>query len=400
MRQKILLHLGGAPAQIPAIVYARSAGLRVVTCDYLPDNPGHAYADTSYNVSTTDQAAVLALARRLQIDGIVAYASDPSAPTAAWVSEQLGLPGAPVAAVRTLARKDLFRRFQHENGFFAPDYTVVAAEDDAGAACAAEGLSGRLVVKPVDSSGSKGVSLIDQPEQLGPAVQAARACSRLGSVIVERCVTSPYHQLHGDGFVVQGQLIFAGLCDHYFDHLAPVASVFPSSIDRDLHDLALHEVTRLLSLVGYNTGAVNIELRVLSDGRIFIVEIGPRSGGNYIPQLMMRATGFDEVAAVIDTAMGLPCRARMHHMQPHMMAILGARASGCFDQVALSPDLKGRVTDLYVHRRPGEPLRRYGSSADVVGVAIARYADRSQIDSLLQSFAACVNLQIKAEGHS
>lgn len=117
---KRILFLGAAPTQIPPIRYALSQGHYVITCDYLPDNPGHRFAHEWHDVSTTDKEAVLTLARRLKIDGIVAYASDPAAPTAAYVGNALGLPSNPYEAVLTLARKDLFRAFLKKHGFNVP----------------------------------------------------------------------------------------------------------------------------------------------------------------------------------------------------------------------------------------------------------------------------------------
>src|SRR5690606_12140967 len=105
---------------IPPIRYALQQGHYVITCDYLPQNPGHKLAHEYHNVSTTDKEAVLALAKQLRVDGVVAYASDPSAPTAAYVAEQLGLPGNPYQSVQILARKDLFRAFLAEHGFNVP----------------------------------------------------------------------------------------------------------------------------------------------------------------------------------------------------------------------------------------------------------------------------------------
>ena len=114
---KKILFLGAAPSQIPPIKYAKSQGYYVITCDYLPENPGHELADEYHNVSTTDKDAVLELAKKLEIDGIVAYASDPAAPTAAYVAEKMGLPGNPYDSVLILARKDLFRAFLKDNGY-------------------------------------------------------------------------------------------------------------------------------------------------------------------------------------------------------------------------------------------------------------------------------------------
>lgn len=129
---KRILFLGAAPSQIPPIEYAKSQGYYVITCDYLPENLGHKLADEYHNVSTTDKEAVLALAEKLHIDGIVAYASDPAAPTAAYVAEKMGLAGNPYTAVLTLARKDLFRAFLKEHNFNVPAsqsfYTLSEAE--------------------------------------------------------------------------------------------------------------------------------------------------------------------------------------------------------------------------------------------------------------------------------
>ena len=110
--KKVLL-LGGSHFQVPSVKCAKRLGYYTITCDYLPDNPGHKYADEYYNVSTTDKEAVLKLAKDLQIDGIVCYASDPAAPTAAYVAEQMGLPGQPYKSVEILANKDLFRKRKH-----------------------------------------------------------------------------------------------------------------------------------------------------------------------------------------------------------------------------------------------------------------------------------------------
>ena len=102
MKRKILF-LGGSHFQIPPIKYAKEQGHFVITCDYLPDNPGHKLADEYYNVSTTDMEGVLKLAQKLRIDGIVAYASDPAAPTQAYVGNRLGLPSNPYESVKILS---------------------------------------------------------------------------------------------------------------------------------------------------------------------------------------------------------------------------------------------------------------------------------------------------------
>ena len=86
---KKLLLLGGSAQQVVAIETAKRLGYETVLCDFLPDNPGQYHADKFYMVSTTDKNAVLEVAEKEKINGILAYASDPAAPTAAYVAEKL-----------------------------------------------------------------------------------------------------------------------------------------------------------------------------------------------------------------------------------------------------------------------------------------------------------------------
>ena len=108
---KKLLMLGGSLYQTFAIKEAKRLGYYVITADYLPSNPGHKYSDEYHNISTTDKEAVLKLAKKLEVDGVVAYASDPAAPSAAYVCEKMGLPTSPYKSVEILSNKDLFRQF-------------------------------------------------------------------------------------------------------------------------------------------------------------------------------------------------------------------------------------------------------------------------------------------------
>ena len=86
---KKLLLLGGSAQQIIAIKKAKELGYKTILCDYLKDNPGQYVADVFYQESTTDKQKILEIAKKECIDGIVAYASDPAAPSAAYVAEKL-----------------------------------------------------------------------------------------------------------------------------------------------------------------------------------------------------------------------------------------------------------------------------------------------------------------------
>ena len=160
LMKKILL-LGGSQQQIPAIDYAKKQEYYTILCDFLPDNPGQYHADKFYCISTTDKEAVLEVAEKEKVDGVIAYASDPAAPTAAYVSEKLGLPGNKYSIVKIMSEKDLFRNFLLKNGFNTPKFKIYS--DLNSLLSDFDNFDRPMIIKPVDSSGSKGIARIQNP---------------------------------------------------------------------------------------------------------------------------------------------------------------------------------------------------------------------------------------------
>ena len=115
---KKLLLLGGSRFVIPVIEAAHKLGVYVITCDYLPDNIAHKYSDEYVNVSIINKREVLAVAKSMEVDGIMSFACDPGVATAAYVAEQLGLPSVgSYEAVSILQNKGRFRQFLTEHGY-------------------------------------------------------------------------------------------------------------------------------------------------------------------------------------------------------------------------------------------------------------------------------------------
>jgi phosphoribosylaminoimidazole carboxylase (NCAIR synthetase) len=119
-RQKKIVLLIGAFLRIPDIKAAHELGCYVITVDYLPDNIAHTYSDEYQYASTIDKEAVLEIAKRCEIDGILTF-TDSGVVTAGYVADQLGLPmPGPYESIQILQNKGLFRKFLAEHGFNVP----------------------------------------------------------------------------------------------------------------------------------------------------------------------------------------------------------------------------------------------------------------------------------------
>ena len=384
---KRILFLGGAPTQIPPLKYAREQGHYVITCDYLPNNSGHKYADEYYNVSTTDKEAVLELAVSLKIDGIIAYASDPAAPTAAYVAEILGLPGNPYKSVEILARKDLFRAFLAENGFNVPRSRSFYKLDKAKQWLNEIGIP--AFIKPVDSSGSKGVTNLQDKSQLEEAFNHALQFSREKKVVVEEAIMRKGHQVAGDGFVVDGKLVFRCWADENFDDLCnglvPIGQTFPTSHPEDWLEIAHAESQRLLTLLGIQTGALNFDFLFDTKGKLYFLELGPRNGGCQIPEVIRYSTGIDLIKYTVDAAIGLDCRdLTMKRTRGYWSSyILHALEDGFFKEIYLSERIKKYIVEQNVYIKPSDEVFKFSGSHHTLGSMILQH---SSLEEMMEMF--------------
>lgn len=375
--KKILL-LGGANTQIPSILTAKKMGYYTITCDYLPDNPGHKFADEYHNVSTTDKEAVLALAKELQIDGILAYATDVAAATAAYVSEAMGFPTSPYKSVDILTNKDKFRAFLEGNGFCTPRARGYSSVEEAKKDL--ENFKFPVMVKPVDSAGSKGVARMDDAGQLEELVENALQYSRCKRFIIEEYVEKYRYQIAGDGFSVDGKLVFRCFANEHFSNKAaspyvPIGESFPYDMPKEVHEKVHAEIQRLLTLLDMKTQAYNFDIRIDKDYNVYLMEVGPRNGGNMIAQVIEKATGIPFVEYMLKAAMGEDC-SELKMVEPEgfwSCYILHTLKEGNFKRIKYTDEIKKNIVEEHIHVKEGEKLIPFTGSNGTVGVLILRY---------------------------
>jgi biotin carboxylase len=390
---KRILLLGAAPFQTPPIEFARRAGHHVITCDSCPENPGHLLAHESHTVSTVDQQGVMELARSRHIDGIASFGSDVSALPAALAARALGLPGPSPETVELLTRKSLFRRFLRETGLQHQRYGVFRRDRIDEAAAFASDFGAAAMIKPVDSSGSKGVSLVHPGGQIGAALGYAFSESRSGEIIIEEHVARAGAQICGDGYMQRSRLAFIELGDGHFHDgvLAPFAETFPSTHSKSSLDLLARKVETVLAAAGYHQGPFNLDAIITPRGEPFIIEIGPRSGGNFIPTAIRRRTGVDLVAAVVDGCLDrgfLLDTARERSERFFACYMLHSRSGGIFRDLHVDPGLAPHIVEEHLYLKPGMRVLPFRTARDVIGNLILSFASQREMLERIGNFEA------------
>ena len=400
---KKLLLLGGSAQQVIAIKTAKKLGLRTVLCDYLPDNPGQYHADKFYLVSTTDKEAVLDVARAEQVNGVLAYASDPAAPTAAYVAEQMGLPGSPYESVEILCNKDRFRRFLEENGFHTPradGYTDIelALSDICGGK-----YQFPIIVKPVDSSGSKGVSRIDRAEEAKEKLEYALFFSRGKRIIVEEFVEKYGYQIAGDGLSVDGKLVFRYFANDHFDPkcvnpFVPISASFPYNMPKEVQDKVHNEIQRLLTLLRMGTTTYNFDMRIDQDYNVYLMEVAPRDGGNYIPDVIRYATGVDLVECSVKAAIGEPINRTAFGEPSGFYAYYAVHSykDGVLERIHINHEVeKNNIVENHIIKHPGDEIKAFTGANTTLGILLMKFDSMEQMLHMMDHSDEWIKVELK-----
>ena len=391
---KKLMILGGSRYVIPVIEVAHKLGIYVITCDYLPNNIAHKYSDEYVNVSIIDKEATLKEAYRLNIDGIISFACAPGVVTAAYIAEKMNLPfQCSYESAKILQDKGLFRKFLANNGFNCPHskrYT-----DKKAPVMDIDFFDWPVIVKPVDSAGSKGVTKVENIKDLSAAIDIAIDVSQNGAFIIEDFLTFDGYHSSADLFTVDGKLKFVSYSDQLFDKEAeneytPAYIIWPSSMKREKQDILTAEIQRLMYLLGMKTGIYNVESCVGINGKTYLMEVSPRGGGCKIAELQNLAYDTylieNEVRKVVVMPlidiMDNPCEGYWCEMVIH--ARVGE--SGILKEIKIDKDIKEKyvkVIDTYA--KAGDIVRPFTGANMSLGDIFLRFDSRGELDNVVSN---------------
>lgn len=396
---KRILLLGGSAQQIVAIETAKRLGYETVLCDYLADNPGQYVADKFYLVSTTDKDAILKVAENEKIDGILAYASDPAAPTAAYVAEKLGLPGNPYESVEILCNKDKFRSFLQANGFNAPRSEGFSSAEEVQSHI--HNFKLPVIIKPVDSSGSKGATVLHSLDKLGDAIAFAFSFSRGKRIIVEEYIEKKHpYLIGGDIFVIHGKVVLWGLLNCHRDQdvnpLVPVGKSYPLQLENADTAQVKETLSSMVSKLDIKNGAMNVELVVDKNGRVWPIDIGPRSGGNMIPDLLGDMFDVDIAELSVCAAMGEDISMQCQEPKGCFATYnLHSSRNGLYEEISFALEIEQYIYRKCLYKKPGDVVEYFDNAAKCLGIVFFRFPTSEVKEEYLGKINELITIKLK-----
>lgn len=387
---KKLMLLGGIRYLLPVIKAAHLHGYYVITVDNVPGNIAHQHSDEFHNVSILDKEAVLRLAQEQKIDGILSFGVDPGVVTAAYVAEQMGLHfQCSYEAARILQDKSRFRKFLKENDFNVPNAKGYSSKEEALADT--DYFNWPVIVKPVDSAGSKGVTRVDAENKLSSAINYALDESHNGHFIIEDFLDKEGNSSDCDCFTIDGKLVFCSFNDQLFDAQAinpytPAAFMWPSTMPQWTQEELRSELQRLMTLLNVGTGVYNIETRLCKNGKPYIMEVSPRGGGNRLSEMMKYVSGQDLIDNCVRAAIGdsIDTLTQPTYNGYWAEVILHSEKEGIFQSIDIDKTIEEKYLverDLWV--KQGDRIQGFTGANTTIGTLVLRFSTADNMYSRL-----------------
>jgi biotin carboxylase len=299
MAQKKIAIFGASYLQLPLVLKAKEMGIETHCFAWKEGAVCDAYADFFYPISVTEKEAILDICKQVNINGVLTIATDLPVTTIAYVATEMNLIGNSVFSASVSTDKFKMRETLQQNNVPIPQYQLVDSFTQI-----SKDFSLPYIIKPTDRSGSRGIHLISKPEELERAFMNSQNESFSKSILVEQFIVG--HEVSVECISYKGEHVILAVTDKqttgapYFVELAHHQ---PSLVNNTIHNKICKVTIDALNALQIKNGASHTELKIDAEGRVFVIEVGARMGGDFIgSHLVELSTGFDFLKAVIEVA--------------------------------------------------------------------------------------------------
>lgn len=279
LQGKKLLLVGGIGPTLDLIELAHRNGVFVGVADYNKNTKVKRIADASYEVNALDVDAIVELYEKEHYDGVISNFNDMLSPYVAQIAEKVGaFSPYTVEQLKMSTDKKYFKDTCIKYGVPVPrEYKIERPEDITGAQ-----VNFPVIIKPVDGSGSKGITVCYNEEDLLVGLEKAKGASRAGDAIVEDYI--PYDEINVTYIIQDGDVQLAAIHDRYFNTTqegvvrVPDMYIYPSRYTDIYLDKYNDAVINMLKGIGLKNGSLFMQA-VVKDKNVYFYEAGMRLNG-------------------------------------------------------------------------------------------------------------------------
>lgn len=383
---KSILFLGGSNYLIPLIISLKEKNFHIITCDYLPSNEAHKFSDEYWNISILDVEQILKKTNKFNIVLVSSFACDPGVISAAYISKKLGIPSPPTRSVEILQDKNMFRNYLSSMNFHTPNHfsgTHVINNPK---------LNFPFIIKPTDSAGSKGVQIVNNLTQFHKAKNQSINYSIKGNYIIEELISSEWDPIDTDFVINKGQLIHLNnLNGQLFDTncsgpFTPIAFYWPCQWPAEAVKELYRQLNLLLKTLKIENCVLNVEARLANDGKVYLMEVSPRGGGNnlsYVSDINSNfkiLKNYDKIlnGEYLNLKPTLPSKYLLY-------LVIYSKSSGFYKGFSLNDKYKNNLLEFKVNVKIGEKIEMISGANTTFGYLILNFNSKTELMTAIKN---------------
>ena len=369
-----ILFLGASADQSSSYRAAQKLGFHLIGVDGNPDAYAFRMADETYTVSVRDHEKIHSILEGRQIDAIYSQASDAARMSEYHLARAFQTPKrVSMESVQASMDKSYFLRTLAKLGL--PSHRQLNSQDPVELKTMVEQWTYPFVVKPNDSSGSKGLTVVYSEGALDIALAEAQSVSVTNTMVCEELVAGTHYSI--DPFIHDHRVEFMAVSGKLMtEHplMIPMHYIMPISIPSSLEQAMKEHVERICGGLDIQAGPITCDVVVTDDNQIHFIEMGARAGGNGISLMVDRAYGVDYASAAIRLHAGWSASARPRYSRHVSLMAIASPVSGRFRSIeGVDALIDDEVIESHLlFCQSGEVVNRLRSSADKIGFIIVR----------------------------
>lgn len=390
---KKLMILGAGIYQVPLILQAKKQGIYTIAVSIPGEYPGFGLADKVYEVDTRDYLEVAKIARSEKINGICTSGTDVAVVSIGYVCDQMGLKGISYKAARQVTDKALMKEAFFRKDVRTAPYRKVRSLRQAQSAVDEFGFP--VVVKTVDSSGSRGITIVKRQEELEKAYLDGMKVSQKYYLLVEKFLTG--EEIGVDAFVQKGKVTFMMPHTKFLYHTdraaMPVGHGFPYPCSKAVEREIMEQIQKAVDATGMDNCPVNADV-IMRDGKAWVLEVGGRTGATCIPELISIHCGFNFYNKMIRHAIGEKVAFTQLLQVPCMGKLLFSKEAGVitgFEEKGLKK-LRDQGIKVQMDYPVGHKVEAMENGTNRIGHVIAKVDTEEKLDEMISQVRQCIRI--------
>lgn len=376
---KKMLILNGSHSDIRLIEEAKYMGYYTITLGNRPELIGHRYADEYISVDFSDKDAVYQIAKVQKVDAICACANDFGALSAAYAAEKLGLKGHDkYETALILHHKDKFKAFAKKNKIKTP--LADSFDNVYDALLKKNEYEYPVIVKPIDLTGGKGVTRVNNPNEYELAISRAFDLSKAKKIIVESFIEGTYHSF--STFLVNKK-VRAYFSDNEYSYLNPflvTTSAHPATGINYVEKILIQEAEKIAQLLNLVDGVFHMQY-IMKEKKPYIIEITRRCSGDWYCEPVEHALNHNWAKWIVMSEAGLDC-SKIPQSVPLKNVFCGRHCimgdkNGKVKDIYFSPEIQKNIYKSFLWWKPDYEITNY--MVDKLGILFLEYETEDEM---------------------